>query len=157
MRTELTGEKTLSCWTPPSTGQVEALGQVCADTPWSGVPTDVANGWILTVEDGRRMILDSRATIGPAAGEGVVGTMTSSTGQTTVGSIAHLWVDRGSTEMGCGPERLPHVAPRPTPQRAIGCASGKALKCNGPVVVQLISPETCEDVQITTVVLDVVR
>ena len=34
---------------------------------------DVANGWILNLEDGRCMILDSRAMIGPTVGEGVPG------------------------------------------------------------------------------------
>ena len=67
------------------------------------------------------MILDSRAMIGPiipTAGDGVVGTMTAATGQTTAGSIAHLLADGGSTAMACGPRDFPHVALRPTPQRA---------------------------------------
>ena len=40
---------TLSRWTPTSTGQVQAHGQLCGDTPWSDVLHDVANGWILTL------------------------------------------------------------------------------------------------------------
>ena len=59
--------------------------------------------------------------IGPKAVEGVVGTMTAATGQTTSVSVAHLLVDSGSLEMACGPEDFRHVALRPAPQRAIHC------------------------------------
>ena len=101
------------------------------------------------------MILDSRAVTGPTAGQGVVGTTTAGTGHTTAGSIAPVMFYSGSTEMACGP--LPHAAPRSAPQRAIHCASGKALNNHGQRVVQMISSETGENVQITMDVMGVVR
>ena len=84
--------------------------------------------------------------------------MTAATGQTTAGSIAHLLVDSGNTEMAYGPEVFPHVALRPAPQRATHYASGKALNDYCQTVVQMISRETGENVLITMdVIMDVVR
>ena len=83
-RTELIEQHTESRWTPPSTGQVQALGQVCGDTPWCEVPFDVANGCILTLDNGRCMI---SWTAGRCRAWQLLKvwlrTMTAATGQTT--------------------------------------------------------------------------
>ena len=72
------------------------------------------NGWLLALDDGRRMILTRRAVVDkPESQEflmehGVIDAMATVSDQIAAGSIAHFLVDSGRTKMACRPGDFPH-------------------------------------------------
>ena len=93
------------------------------------------NGWLFTLDDGRRMILTRCAVVDkPESQEfpmerGVIDAMATVSDHIAAGSIAHFFVDSGRTEMACRPGGFPHGG-----QSIVSQGNEKVLK--------LVSPET---------------